>query len=321
MARPIRIQYPDAVYHVMARGNQGRAVFRDPGDRKRFLETVAAACAKTGWQVHAYVLMENHYHLLLQTPESNLVEGMKWLQGTYTQRFNNRHKLRGHLFQGRYKAIPVDGQQGSYFQVVSTYIHLNPARAGLIRIGQERLKRYRWSSYPWYLNRAGKRPIWLRVDRVMQSLGLGPRDGRGYEAYLEGRVLELASKAGRKELEQQWKTLRRGWYVGGQSFLEKLEGYLDGAVRGRQRESLSGGAKARHDLAAAERALAEGLRALELSDRQLAQLARGGGEGGAGLVAAPAHDRASALGQPAVGDGSLQPGHAGSQPDAATSRC
>ena len=102
--------------------------------------------------------------------------------------------------------------------------------------------------------------------------------GRGYEAYLEGRVLELATKAGRKELEAQWKTLRRGWYVGGQSFLEKLEGYLDGAVRGRQRESLSGGAKERHDLAAAERALADGLRALELSEGQLAQLARGAPE-------------------------------------------
>ena len=82
MARPIRIEYPDAVYHVMARGNQGRPVFGDPQDHKRFLETLAEACAKTGWQVHACVLMENHYHLLLQTPEPNLVEGMKWLQGT-----------------------------------------------------------------------------------------------------------------------------------------------------------------------------------------------------------------------------------------------
>jgi hypothetical protein len=76
----------------------------------------------------------------------------------------------------------VDAQQGHYFQVVSTYIHLNPARAGLIRIGQERLKRYRWSSYPWYLNRAGKRPGWLKVERVMQSLGLAPDQAKGYEA-------------------------------------------------------------------------------------------------------------------------------------------
>ncbi len=275
MARALRIQYPGAVYHVMARGNQGGEVFRDSQDRKLFLTSLGEACAKTGWQVHAYVLMSNHYHLLLQTPEPNLVAGMKWLQGTYTQRFNRRHTLRGHLFQGRYKAIPVDGQGGDYFQVVSTYIHLNPARAGWIRVGQERLRRYRWSSYPWYLSRAGKRPAWLRVERVMESLGLGPADRRGYEAYLEGRVLELGTKAGRKELDRQWKALRRGWYVGGKSFVAKLEGYLGPMLKGRRRESFSGGAKARHDTAAAEQALAAGLRALGLSEAELAGLPKG----------------------------------------------
>ena len=138
--------------------------------------------------------------------------GMKWLQGTYTQRYNGRHRLFGHLFQGRYQAVLVDGQaEASYFQVVSTYIHLNPARAGLLRIGRERLKRYPWRSYPWYLNRAGKRPVWLSTERVMGSLGLAPKDRRGYEAYLAGRVLELGSPAGRKELAAQWKALRRGW--------------------------------------------------------------------------------------------------------------
>src|SRR5438034_11603007 len=124
---------------------------------------------------------------------------MKWLQGTYTQRYNGRHKKFGHLFQGRYKAVIVDGQEGLYFQVVSTYIHLNPARAKLIRIGEQRLKRYRWSSYPWYLNRAGKGPKWLHRERVMGSVRLAEKDARGYEAYIEGRVLEMGSEAGRKE--------------------------------------------------------------------------------------------------------------------------
>ena len=217
MARPIRIQYPGAVYHVMARGNHGQVVFGDDSDRKRFLETLGEACEKTGWRIHAYVLMGNHYHLLVETPEPNLVAGMKWLQGTYTQRYNGRHRLFGHLFQGRYKAVIVDGrQEENYFQVVSTYLHLNPARAGLIRIGQERLKRYRWSSYPWYVNRAGRRPVWLSMAQVMGSLGLGPEERGGGQAYIEGRVLELGTKAGRKELEAQWKSLRRGWYVGGE---------------------------------------------------------------------------------------------------------
>src|SRR6185436_5232717 len=156
MARPLRIEYAGAVYHVMARGNQGSAIFKDEKDRRCFLETLGEACEKTGWQIHAYVLMGNHYHFLLETPEANLVAGMKWLQGTYTQRYNGRHRVFGHLFQGRYKAVIMDGADPSYFGMVGTYIHLNPARAGLIEIGKERLKRYRWSSYPWYLNRAGK---------------------------------------------------------------------------------------------------------------------------------------------------------------------
>ena len=111
MARPIRIQYPRAVYHVMALGSHGQAVFGDNADRERFLETLGEACEKTGWRIHAYVLMGNHYHLLVETPEPNLVAGMKWLQGTYTQRINLRHGIRGHLFQGRYKALLVDGEE------------------------------------------------------------------------------------------------------------------------------------------------------------------------------------------------------------------
>jgi len=130
MARPLRIEFAGATYHIMACGNQGRAIFDDDRDRQRFLETLGEACDKTGWRIHAYVLMGNHYPLLIETPEANLVAGMKWLQGTYTQRYNGRHRVFGHLFQGRYKAVPVDGASAGYWETVSTYIHLNPARAG-----------------------------------------------------------------------------------------------------------------------------------------------------------------------------------------------
>jgi REP element-mobilizing transposase RayT len=214
MARPLRVQYPGAIYHVMARGNQGRAIFRDDEDRRRWLKTLAEACQKTGWQIHAYVLMGNHYHLLAETPEGNLVEGMKWLQAAYTQRYNGRHKVFGHLFQGRYKAVIVDGVDRMYLQVVSTYIHLNPARAKLIQIGEQPLKSYPWSSYPLYLSGWRTACSWLRRDRVLGTLGLSEKDGKGYEAYLESRVLELVSQRGRKDLEEKWKELRRGWYLG-----------------------------------------------------------------------------------------------------------
>jgi REP element-mobilizing transposase RayT len=103
MARKPRIQYAGAVYHVICRGDRGESIFQDEIDRKQFLRCLGETCERSGWKIHAYVLMPNHYHLLLETPEPNLVVGMKWLQGTYTQRFNLRHGLRGHLFQGRYK--------------------------------------------------------------------------------------------------------------------------------------------------------------------------------------------------------------------------
>ena len=274
MARPLRIEYVGAVYHVMARGNQGLPIFRDDQDRQRFLETVGEACEKTGWRIHAYVLMGNHYHLLVETPEGNLVAGMKWLQGAYTQRFNGRHKVFGHLFQGRYKAVVIDGSSPGYFEVVGTYIHLNPVRAGLIRIGQEPLKRYRWSSYPGYLSWSGPRPPWLCRERVMAGVGLAPEDRKGYEAYIESRVLELRLKEGRQELGEKWKRLRRGWYVGGEGFFEKLKDRLGALAAGKKRESHSGGAKRAHGEGAAQKLLVDGLVALGLSKGDLVKLSK-----------------------------------------------
>ncbi len=264
MSRPLRIEFAGALYHVMARGNQRQVIFGEDGDYRRFLETLGEACRKTGWRVHAYVLMANHYHLLLETPEPNLVAGMKWLQGTYTQRHHRCHQTCGHLFQGRYKAVPVD--TSGYFSVVSTYIHLNPARAGLIQIGRQPLRQYSWSSYPWYVNRAGSGPPWLCRERVMEELGLAKAAVKGYEAYMEARVLELAMADGRGAWEAKWKELRRGWYLGGEGFLEKLRQKLERAVGGSRRESHSGPARRAHDEKAAEEMLQTGLRRLGIKD-------------------------------------------------------
>jgi REP element-mobilizing transposase RayT len=116
MARKLRVQYPGAIYHVMNRGDRREAIFADDQDRQRFLETLTEACQKTGWQVHAYCLMNNQFHLVVETPQPNLVVGMKWLLGTYTSRFNRRHKEFGHLFSGRYKALLVDGSGSGYLK-------------------------------------------------------------------------------------------------------------------------------------------------------------------------------------------------------------
>ena len=149
------MEYAGALYHVMSRGDRGLAIVRGDADRARFIETLAQACARTGWRVHAYVLMSNHYHLLLETPEANLVRGMAWLLSTYTLRYNARHRQRGHVFQGRYKAVMIEAGESGFTERVSTYIHLNPLRAGLVRWPEEGLRAYPWSSAP--AKREGKR--------------------------------------------------------------------------------------------------------------------------------------------------------------------
>src|SRR4026208_1064958 len=119
-----------------------------------FLKTLGEVCERTGWRVHAWVLMSNHYHFLIETPQPNLVAGMRWFQTTYTVRFNRRHRLCGHLFQGRYKSVVVDSEERGYLATLSDYIHLNPVRARMISL-EERLFDYRWSSYRFYAAETG----------------------------------------------------------------------------------------------------------------------------------------------------------------------
>lgn len=133
MSRTLRIEYPGAVYHVQSEGNRGDAIYLDDEDREIFLRTFQEASRRSGWTVYAYALMANHYHILFQTARANLVDGMKWLQTAYTQRFNARHRMRGHLFAGRYHAMVVEADNAHYFSTIIDYIHLNPARSGLAR--------------------------------------------------------------------------------------------------------------------------------------------------------------------------------------------
>src|SRR5215468_8175689 len=144
MARKLRLEYPGAIYYLMNRGDRRETIFKDDQDRLHFVKTLGEACAKTGWQVHALCLMPNHFHLVVETPQANLVAGMKWFLGTYTARFNRRHKLFGHLFSGRYKSLVVDGSGTSYLKTVCDYVHLNPVRAGLVKADQS-LRSYAWS--------------------------------------------------------------------------------------------------------------------------------------------------------------------------------
>jgi putative transposase len=217
MARKLRIQYPGAVYHVMNRGDRREAIFHDDQDRASFLETLGEACAKTGWQVEAYCLMPNHFHLVVETPQANLVAGMKWFLGTYTSRFNRRHKLVGHLFSGRYKALIVDSATPGYLKTAGDYVHLNPVRAQLLP-AEAPLRSYPWSSFPDYLKRASRRPSWLRVGRLLGEHRI-PKDSPAGRRMFEQRMEELR-RAG--DTLEAWAPLRRGWCLGEEAFRKEL---------------------------------------------------------------------------------------------------
>ncbi len=277
MARKPRIEYPGAVYHVMARSNRGEVIFSKDGDYQAFLNCLGEVCERTGWRVHAYVLMENHYHLLLETPEANLVAGMKWLQGTFTQRYNTAHGVVGHLFQGRYKALVVNPREPEYFRIVSTYIHLNPVRAGMVDVENGMpLSGYSWSSYPAYGSASTKRPVWLEVKRVLACVNLkdGVR-GRGeYVRYMEERAQESIDEARGQELKDEAKLIRRGWCLGDGSFRDLMMEELEKVMTPRHRGSYHGMERSEHDAHMAERMLEKGLKCLGLAEGELNELAR-----------------------------------------------
>lgn len=282
MARSIRIEFPGAYYHVMARGNRREAIFHDDDDRRFFLNTLSQACEMTGWRVHAWVLMGNHYHLFIQTPEPNLVAGMKWLQNTYTRRYNVRHRAWGRVFGDRYKAVLVEGDAPHYYQTLVDYIHLNPVRARLI---QPRKKQstldFAWSSLAGgYALPAGKRAPWLAVAHGLKSFGLAdtPAGRRRMVERLDRRAVEEEARACGipmlpAEADARMSHLRRGWYWGTQQFGDKMLKLAKAVLPGREARAWRSSAVRRaHDEAQAQAWLKEGIAAAGLSMEEFKKL-------------------------------------------------
>jgi putative transposase len=258
------------MYHVMNRGDQREAIFRDDEDRQKLLATLGEACQKTEWQVHAYCLMSNHFHLVVETPQPNLVAGMKWLLGVYTKRYNLRHKLCGHLFAGRYKALVVEGSGNGYLRTVCDYVHLNPVRAGLLK-AQAPLENFRWSSYPQYLKEPGQRPGWLRVDRLLGEKGI-PKDSEAGRR----QFAALTEKRRAEESAADYEQLRHDWVLGSEQFRQEL---LAAAVE-RAGPNHYGADRHETGVQKAERIVREELERLSWSEKEL----RGRPKGHAGKV-------------------------------------
>ena len=243
----------------MSRGDRKEDIFHNDVDRQDFLKTLGEACQKTGWQVHAYCLMRNHFHLVVETPNANLVAGMRWLLSSYTIRLNNRRKETGHVFSGRYKALLVDGSGSGYLKTVCDYVHLNPVRVRLLQ-AEDRLSGYPWSSFHYYLAAKRHRPEWIRADRLLGEHGIKEDSAAGRHEF--EKRMEIRRNDEEKE---QWKEIRRGWCYGSDEFRKEM---LE-RTEEKKPETLSFEIKRETGLAKAERIVKEELRRLNWKEGDL----------------------------------------------------
>jgi putative transposase len=215
MARPLRMESEAGVYHVLNRGNYRSDIFRSDKAKAAFLKCLGEACAKTGWQVHAWCLMSNHYHLAVSTPGANLVDGMRWLQGTFSTRFNRMRHERGHLFQGRYKSLVVDPDEG--LGPLCHYIHLNPVRAHLRPVTE--LPVYPWTSLRWLME-PKSRPTWYHPQPALEHAGKLADTPAGRSKYLAYLAWLAEDEPARKQ--QRFAEMSKGWVIGGGEFAKTM---------------------------------------------------------------------------------------------------
>lgn len=211
MARPLRLEFAGALYHVTARGNRRELIFEDNEDHQKFLLLLDEVCNTYNWVCHAYCLMGNHYHLMIETPDANLSRGMRQLNGVYTQSFNRKHNRVGHVFQGRYKAILVEKQ--SYLLELARYIVLNPVRSQMVRSARD----WPWSSYRATAGLVNA-PVCLQVDWILAAFS--KRKQHAIDAYKQF----IAEGKGQPS---PWQAIRNQVYLGSEAFVAKLQKQID----------------------------------------------------------------------------------------------
>jgi REP element-mobilizing transposase RayT len=216
MARPLRLDFAGALHHVTSRGNERRPIFRSNRDREAFLQLLAEAVKRFGWRVTAWVLMTNHFHLVIQTPEANLSRGMQWLNGTYADWFNRRHERSGHLFQGRFKSFIIEAE--TYSAEVLRYVVLNPVRAKMVARPEE----YRWSSYRATAGLEAA-PAWLDLERVYAHFN---HDYCAAQAMYTEYVLARVDSS-----ERLWDQVINGIYLGGDEWAKQMRTVVESLPR------------------------------------------------------------------------------------------
>jgi REP element-mobilizing transposase RayT len=226
MPRPLRLQYHDAIYHLMARGNGRQDIVCDDADRDRFVGFLGRAAVRCGWRVYAFVVMSNHLHIVLKTPQPNLARGMQGLLSAYANVWARRHRFSGHVFQGRYRTELVEDQ--TYLWTVTRYVHLNPVRARIV----EHPAAWPWSSYPGYAHR-GRRRDWLAYEELLASWDGAFGGGDPAAAYRRFVTSGLT-----EPVDSPWTEAHNGWILGSQAFVDRVGAMVRGDTRReRRRES------------------------------------------------------------------------------------
>jgi REP element-mobilizing transposase RayT len=225
MARPLRIEYPDAIYHVTARGIERRDIVADDRDRNKWLALLQRTVEAYRWHPFSFALMNTHYHLFVQTPDANLSTGMHYFNGSYAGYFNARHSRSGHLFGGRYKTVLVEGE--GHWLELSRYIHLNPVRAGIVRKPED----WKWSTFKGYCH-LSHRLAWIDYGQVLAEFGGDASSGRkAYKTFVEAG-LASRPKSPLSEAVQ-------GMILGSKAFVEKIRGLLGERPHDRELPALS----------------------------------------------------------------------------------
>ena len=238
MPRKLRLEFPDACYHVINRGNYRRNLFEPKGAAESFEACLFEACGRFGWRVHAFVIMRNHFHLAVETPEPNLSDGMKWLQGTWAMRFNRFRGETGRPFQGRYQALHVE--PGHALAQVAHYIHLNPVRARILTAA--RLPEFRWNSLWWFRQR--KRPECLEAETVLAESGGLADTNAGWRRYVD--YLDVLADEDARRRDEKFGRLSRGWMIGTSEFKTELQRKLTRSNAIAERVAVLGGGSEAH---------------------------------------------------------------------------
>ena len=210
MSRPLRLEFPDALYHITSRGDRWEDIYDDDADREAFLKIFSKVIEQNNWYCYSYCLMSNHYHLLVQTPDANLSKGMRQLNGIYTQYYNRRHGLTGHLFQGRYKSILVD--QDAYLLELSRYIVLNPVKAGMVKS----VEKWVWSSYRAMVGMTPS-PEWLSSEFLLSQFSKQRKTAiKRYRQFVSEGLKNSSI----------WHQLSNQVYLGDKAFVDRVQKYL-----------------------------------------------------------------------------------------------